>query len=290
MPSRRNRLAIPKVNPNPRPPNERKPQPSAYTPPQAPTYEPPQGNGQGNATSTQQSRIDKLLGKYVKEANMPTVPGPPTQTALTADQVRNSLTNGATSALGLSSFQPSQGQPDPRTPDYWRNVNNLLFNTQSRIASLNLEGQRETLDQGKVMGDMATNRGYQQRGLGEEAMRSGLANSGWLSRNEAEDSTAYLRDVEDTNTRYDRSRADRATSVSQAIQDYISGEGDAASSALGDYLSSQEAQAQEGNPLLTQADINQLNRIIKGKKPKEKPNKPRNPGGHGSGPQHGGPR
>jgi hypothetical protein len=274
MPSRRNRLAIPKVNPNPRPPNERKAGPT-YTPPGSTHYTPPagggggggQGGGQGNGQNSQMSRIDKLLSKYTQQQtqDQPTPPPAPVQTPLTAQAIESSLSGGATSALGMSSFQPSAGQPDPRTPDYWRNVNNLLFNTQSTLRNLNLAGQRETLDRARAVGDMNTSRTRQQRSLGEDAMRSGLANSGWLARSEAEQGTDYLRDVEDMNVGYERSAADRKTAYSQAIQDYIAGEGEQASTALSDYFATQNAQAQEGNPMMTAQDIKRLEKILKGK-------------------------
>jgi hypothetical protein len=264
-------LSIPKVNPNPRPPNE--PKPGRYTPAGPQTYEPPtttggQGGTGGGATSTQQSRLDKLLAKFARDAKMPSVPGPAAQTPLTAEQVQASLSGGAESALGLSSFTPTAGQPDPRTPDYWRNVNNLLFNTQGRIRELNLQGTREQLDRERQTADMQTNRGREQRSLGESAIRSGLANSGWLSRNEAEQSTDYLRNYEDMQTGYERSAADRKTSISQAIQDYIAGEGDAAGSALSDYFATQQEQAQSGNPQMTPADIAAIAKILKPKKGK----------------------
>lgn len=274
MASRRNRLAIPKVNPNPRPPNERR---GGALP--TPHYTPPGqggGNGQGNQgnsgqggnngnRSGQMSRIDKLLQKFTQAQtqNQPKPPPAPAQTPLTAAQVQASLSGGAESALGLSSFQPSAGQPDPRGPDYWRNVNNLLFNTQATIRNINLAGARDATDQARAIGDMNTSRTRNQRSLGEEAMRSGLANSGWLARSEAEQGADYLRDFEDMQTGYERASQDRATAKSQAIQDYIAGESEQASTALGDYLASQNTEAQESNPLMTAADIKKLEKILR---------------------------
>lgn len=293
---RRTRFGIPPVNQNPRPPNEARGgngdgvQPGGYEAPdtrtnghQGPqqTYEPPgqQGNQQGNGGGGggKQNRqphpqIKGILRKMMNLTQQQTQKMGTPPDAVAGTQTLNAQTVGAqiaalhgnpANALAFSSFTPGPGQVDPRDANYWNNVSNLLFNTQSSIASNNLDQSRSDIDYAAQMSDQQRARQAQQRSLAEQAMRSGLSQSGWVNRQDSLDTAQALRDTEDAQTAQTRSTADRQAATSQAIQDYIAGERDQASSAVDRYATSEASQATTAPPLYSPADIQRLERLLK---------------------------
>lgn len=340
---RNRRFGIPKVNQNPRPPNERRPNKVGRHPGQNPlaggrgqqqpgargggVNKPGQGQGQGGGQGGgggggqgggRGRQVRGLIKRLLNYENLPVNEAPSvagTQTNLNPNAVQQQLGNNPANALAFSSFTPGPGQEDPRDSEYWANVNNLLFNTQSQLAANQLEGQRSQIDYQKGLLDFDTSRQRQQRQLGEQSMRQGLAYSGWHDVAEAEDTGDYLRDVEDYRTGYSREEQDRAAARSAMIQEFIAGERDETLGALGRYSDAQSARAEDEAPLYSPADIQRLEKLLKPKKKKKGGggggnrgggnrggnngggsrgggggrNKPRN-SGRGSGPRRGGPR
>jgi hypothetical protein len=141
------------------------------------------------------------------------------------------------------------------------------------MRNLTLQGTRAGLEQERQLSDLGTSRTRSQRSLGEEAMRSGLGRSGWLSRQDAEGTQDYLRSYEDLQTGYEQQGQDRETAMSDAIAAYIAGEGGFAEEALGRFTAGQGQQAAEGLGILNPKDIRRLNQILGGKKKKGKKGK-----------------
>ena len=227
--------------------------------------------------------MGRMLKKLVKFQSQPVgqpqdVNTPKQNLATASMQTATQIRNNPTAALSFSSFTPKPGEADPRDATYWSNVSNLLFNTQRQQSEGLLAQQRSTLDYQRGLGDMQTDRGREQRGLAEEAMRGGLANSGWLNRADSEDTYDFLRQREDYQTNYERDRTDRASSLSAGIQDYLAGERDQAIGSLERYQEGQLGRAEDEAPLYDPTDIRKLNRILR----------PRKRGGGGGGGKRGG--
>lgn len=182
--------------------------------------------------------------------------------AQTVEEQIQSFNGNPASALAFSSFEPGEGQVDPRDDKYWANVSNLLFNTQGKYNEAILQGQRNALDYETGLSDMSTNRARQQRALAEAAMRQGLANSGWRDRTDAEDTSDFLREFEDYQTDYTRGEQDRRSAMSSVIQDFISGERDLAADAVRAYGEAQADRAGSGPLDYTLEDIQGLENIF----------------------------
>lgn len=228
------------------------------------------GGGQGAGGGKVKGILKQLLGMETKQPVAAPSPTTPTQ-ALTPEAVQNQITalNGnPANALAFSSFVPDANRPDPRDPDYWRNVSNLLFSTQGQITNANLAQERATQDFGKASSDLQTNRTRDQRSLAEQAMRSGLSNSGWLDRTDAEQTHDYLRAEEDLQTGYQRQSADRRADISALIQEYLAGEQELGASAVDRFTQAQMDQAADGAPLYDPAQIRKLQKILKPNKKK----------------------
>lgn len=94
----------------------------------------------------------------------------------------------------IPTFTPQNGQPDPRDASYWSNLAKLRFSSEQQYAQGLAEQQRSDTDYADQLAQAIRNRAIQQRGLGEDAIRGNLGASGWLNRNEAEQTTAYTQE------------------------------------------------------------------------------------------------
>lgn len=94
----------------------------------------------------------------------------------------------------LPAYSPQAGQEDPRDASYWANVSKLKFSAEQDYASNLQEQQMADTGYNDALQTAIRNRATGQRTLGENAIRGNLSNSGWLDRNEAEDTTAYTQE------------------------------------------------------------------------------------------------
>ena len=83
---------------------------------------------------------------------------------------------------------------DPRDPTYWANVGKLQFSAQQEYSKGLREQTRADTDYGDALQTAIRNRAVQQRSLGEDAIRGNLGASGWLDRNEGEQTAVYTQD------------------------------------------------------------------------------------------------
>jgi len=112
------------------------------------------------------------------------------------------------------------GGADPRDATYWANIAKLKFNAEQEYGKDLQEQQRADTDYGSAAQEALRNRLVGQRTLGENAIRQNLSNSGWLDRNEAEDTTAYTQDrahAQLNKTEEDQARAAARTALQQGF-------------------------------------------------------------------------
>jgi len=127
----------------------------------------------------------------------------------------------------VPSYTPQAGQPDPRDATYWANVAKLKFDDEQQYAELQRNQQRSDTDYADALQTAIRNRGVQQRTLGEDAIRSNLGNSGWLDRNEAEQTAAYTQDrahAQLNKDEEDQARAAARTALQQGFSLEAAGE------------------------------------------------------------------
>jgi hypothetical protein len=120
--------------------------------------------------ATQSTPVDPM-------ANAP-VPGTPAPTGL----------------FDLPAYAPPPGQADPRDASYWANLAKLKFSDEQEYSKGLRAQTRADTDYGDALQTAIRNRAVQQRSLGEDAIRGNLSASGWLDRNESEQTTAYTQD------------------------------------------------------------------------------------------------
>lgn len=165
------RLAIPKVNQNPRVQGGRV----------APS---PGRLGSASAVATAPRTTATTTAQ-------PTNAVPATQSTPT-DPFQSAAPAAATHGLfDLPAYTPQAGQPDPRDATYWSNLAKLKFTDEQEYSKGLREQGRADTDYGDALQTAIRDRATQQRGLGEEAIRGNLGASGWLDRNEAEQTGAY---------------------------------------------------------------------------------------------------
>lgn len=171
------RLGIPRVDPNPRPPNERR-------------------AAVARRIAVRPIRPAVAPAQVANPRKPPTVPSVTTQTTATPTPANQPVTatpipQTSTSPFHIPSYNAQAGQPDPRDATYWANLNKLLFTANQEYGqSLQEQTMADTAYQAAAQ-EALRNRAVQQRTLGENAIRSNLSASGWLNRNETEQTTEY---------------------------------------------------------------------------------------------------
>lgn len=167
-------MAIPRVNPNPRIDQHKvaAPAPKRALAKAAAVKTPATSTAQASNTvpETQSTPADPLASVAA-----PTAPAP-------------------TGMFDLPAYTPANGQPDPRDATYWANLAKLKFSDEQEYSKGLREQTRADTDYGDALQTAIRNRGVQQRELGENAIRGNLGASGWLDRNEGEQTTAYTQD------------------------------------------------------------------------------------------------
>lgn len=98
-------------------------------------------------------------------------------------------------------------------PTYYRELTKLKFADEQKYAEGLAEQQHADTEYNDALQTAIRNRALQQRGLGENAIRANLGNSGWLDRSEAEDTTAYTQ--ERAHAQLSKQEADAARTAAQ---------------------------------------------------------------------------
>jgi hypothetical protein len=189
------RLAIPKVNQNPKPPRLGTAKPVSRLvgikgSPQVPQVN--QAGGSNRATSL------NPLTKAIAAKSAATAPASPTNVATSTGSTSAVAAAPASTAapsaerFAIPTWTPSTtGEPDPRDSTYWANLAKLKFTDEQAYAKSLGEESASDSSYNLALQQAVRGRGVQERELGENAIKGNLSASGWLGRNQAEQSTDY---------------------------------------------------------------------------------------------------
>lgn len=156
---------------------------------------------------------------------------------------------GPPGLFDLPSYTPQNGQ-DPRDATYWANVAKLKFSSEQEYSRNLLEQTRADTDYGVAAQAAIRNRAIQQRGLGEDSMRGNLGASGWLNRNEAEQTTNYTEDRAAAARGKEREDQDRTAAQKAILQSFGLDAASLLGEAGGRYAESTALRAQNEEPLV----------------------------------------
>ena len=132
-----------------------------------------------------------------KAVSQPSNAAPPAPTQPT-DPFKEASASGTTDTtpakpgeFRIPAYTPAPGQPDPRDATYWANVSKIKFNDEQAYAKSLQDQQESDTAYNDALQTAIRNRALQARQLGEQAIKGNLGASGWLDRNEAEQTSAY---------------------------------------------------------------------------------------------------
>lgn len=191
----RNRLSIPRVNPNPQPPRlanrvvaRNMPAKGFKNPPGAGTaYKPNAGPGMipSPATPGSTSSASAGLTSLAEGARSITTLG-----GLNPAPAAPAPTPTNNDPFATPAYTATNGQ-DPRDATYWSNLAKLQFNDRTEFAKIGEEQTKADSDYNYAVQQAIQNRQVQERQLGESAIKSNLSASGWLDRTQGEQTNAY---------------------------------------------------------------------------------------------------
>lgn len=184
------RLAIPRINQNPRPPRIGQARPAVRSPGigNRSVARPPVRQAIANAAAIKTPATSTAQPTNAVAA-APTTPVDPLASAAASPTPA-----APTGLFDLPAYTPQAGQPDPRDATYWANLAKLKFTDEQEYGKGLQAQQQADTSYGSALQNAIRERGVQERTLGENAIRGNLGNSGWLDRNEAEQTTAYTQD------------------------------------------------------------------------------------------------
>jgi len=203
----RARLAIPRVNQNPQPPRLGNARPLAKKlAGNGGTTAPVQGHGistqqgghtyvptaaQKQAAASQPSAALKYAAGGIAESNFAGVTAGGSTSAAAA-ATAPAPTPPSNSLFQIPSWTPaSPGEADPRDSTYWANLAKLKFTDEQEYQKTLGEEAASNSGYNLALQQAIRGRGIQERELGENAIKGNLSASGWLNRNQAEQSTTY---------------------------------------------------------------------------------------------------
>lgn len=138
------------------------------------------------------------------------------------------------------------GEADPRDATYWAQLAKLKFDDEQRDRELGEAQSRSDLDYGDATRTALRNRMSQQRSLGESAMQSNLGASGWLNRNEAEQTAAYTEERQHATLTKEQEDHARAAARAALAQGFTIDAAALLAEAAGRFAGGAESQAENG--------------------------------------------
>lgn len=169
-----------------------------------------------------------------------------------------------------TSYTPSQGQPDPRGPDYWDNLGKLKFQAQQKYGSELRDQSYADINYGAERDQMLTQRARRERDLAESMIGSGLAYSGYHDRSQAEDAQDFVSQAGQFERDFSQSQAARKAAREAIVQGFSIDEAALLSEAVARQQAEMESKAAKGDPEYNQGDIDALTGGKKGKGKKGK--------------------
>lgn len=150
-------------------------------------------------------------------SNAPAAPSAPSAPSTTAAPSAPAAPKGL---FDLPTYAPQAGQADPRDATYWANLSKLKFAAEQDYSKGLFEQQGADTSYNDALQTAIRNRGLQQRGLGEDAIRGNLGASGWLNRNEALQTTQYTQERATASLTKSQEDQARAAARSAILQGY----------------------------------------------------------------------
>lgn len=195
------RLGIPRVNPNPRPPNggtaapmraalgARLAKPKIGLGPGHPARPPrPIGIGPAKPVGPSPATTPAARGNAA-------APAAPTPQSAPVDPFKQAAeSQGSSNPFQVPSYTPQAGEADPRDAAYWTNLSKLMFNDQQAYSQDLREQTEADTAYNSALQQAIQNRSVQERQLGENALKAGLTASGWHDRTEAEQTRSYTQE------------------------------------------------------------------------------------------------
>jgi hypothetical protein len=241
------RLGIPKINPSPRPPGIKTALANHIAAkPRQPRI------GVGNNVAAPKGLQQGLAGNTVvtpaPAAPAPTAPATVPATQTTPTDPFQSVVN-PTGHFQVPTWTPQKpGEADPRDSTYWEHVTKLQGVDNPKYAEIEQAKTASDANYAQATQEAIHNHVLQERALGLSSISGGLESSGWLDRNQANQTTAYTN--ERSNASLTKSQEDQAfTTAIGALEEGWGIETAAELAAAGGrYTEHQGKEAGEGAP------------------------------------------
>lgn len=238
------RLAIPRVNQNPRPPRVSQghvARGSVGIAPNRPLRPAKVAIGNAVAVQTPATSTSQPSNAVATPATQTSPVDPLTSTPAPAQP---------TGLFDLPAYTPAAGQPDPRDATYWSNLAKLKFTDEQEYSKGLAEQTIADTGYAQAVQAAIQARKGQQRELGEAAIKGNLGASGWLDRNEAEQTSNYT--TQRANATQEKSQQDLARQNAQAaiLQSFGIDAGGLFSDAGGRFAEAQERAAGQEEPIV----------------------------------------
>lgn len=256
------RLGIPKVNQNPKAPtlkaalgNRARATTRQWSPkPGAAANVPSLGSAQAVSPAPAAPSSSGGLSALASAFNSPSL----------ADDVKRAV--GSSSALSSQPPAPTTntnpfaapawnpkvaGEPDPRDAAYYQNLSKLQFVDQNEYNKI-LETQTYADSAyGSALQQAIQGRHVQERSLGESAIRSNLASSGWLDRTQGEQVRDYTQERANATNSKGHEDQERLAAKKALAEGFGIDAGGLLNEAAGRYAESQGKEAETGAPEYT---------------------------------------
>lgn len=190
------RLAIPKVNQNPRPPKLSNAKPLA-TKLVANRGVKPVGSIAKPSPALTQAAANIGSANFSGVAAAGSAPGSTSAAAAASSPAPAATAPAAapapsTERFAIPSWTPAvAGEPDPRDASYWANLAKLKFTDEQEFNKAGEEETKSNANYSFAVQQALAGRKVQERELGENAIKGNLGASGWLNRNEAEQTETF---------------------------------------------------------------------------------------------------
>lgn len=214
--ARKARLSVPKVG--------RPTRTGAISAPRRAARGPRTGLGQRRVAAHRAGLGDRVVARPAGAPGALATP-PSTQSEPTAplseSEVKPAAAAPPPAPKGLFDLPGWSGRgEDPRDASYWRNIAKLRFSAEQGYSKGLLEQEQADTGYNDALQTAIRGRALEQRGLGEQAIRSNLGNSGWLDRSEAEDTLEYTRERSAAQLSKTQEDAAREAARSAILQGY----------------------------------------------------------------------
>lgn len=197
------RLAIPRVNQNPKPPTLKQGLANRIV-------AKPGAIAQAKPVATSTSQPTNTVA---------TTPGS-TSAAAAAPVAAPTPAPASSDPFAVPTYTPTAGTPDPRDATYWSNLAKLRFTDSTEFAKIGAEQTSADSDYNSALQQAIQNRATQERQLGESAIKSNLSASGWLDRSQGEQVRNYTQERSNASLTKEQQDAARTAARQALVEGY----------------------------------------------------------------------